>query len=95
MRAKIQERYYFLLTLIEAAGIAFGRTSRTLWDRLDILIATVCLVLDVELLKNKLCAILLILCTLPVVFLDGDATATVFIAFIAVPMFFAKEPWLY
>lgn len=53
MRAKIQECYYFLLTLIEAAGITFGRTSRTLRDRLDILIATVYLVLDVELLKKQ------------------------------------------
>ena len=95
MRAEIQERYYVLLALIKAAGIAFGRTSQTFRDRLDVLIATVCLAFDVELLKNKLCAILLILCTLPVVFLDGDATATVFMAFIAVPMFFAKEPWIY
>lgn len=47
-----------------------------------------------ELLKNKLYAVLLILCTLPVVFLDGDATATVFMALIAVPMFFAKENWI-
>ena len=31
-----------------------------------------------ELLQNKLCAILLILCTLPVMLLESDATATVF-----------------
>ena len=48
-----------------------------------------------ELLQNKLCAILLILCTLPVMLLEGDATATVFVGFIAVPMFFAKESWVY
>ena len=48
-----------------------------------------------KLLPNKLYAILLILCTIPITFLDGDATATVFIAMIAVPMFFAKENWIY
>lgn len=48
-----------------------------------------------ELLQNKLYAILLILCTLPIIFLDGDATATVFIAMIAVPMFLAKGNWIY
>lgn len=47
-----------------------------------------------ETLKNKLCAVLLILCTLPVVFLEGDATATVFMMLFAVPMFFSKEPWI-
>lgn len=47
-----------------------------------------------ELIRNKLYAVLLILCTLPIVFLDGDATATVFMAMIAVPMFFAKENWI-
>lgn len=48
-----------------------------------------------ELLRNKLYALLLIACTLPVMFMDGDATATVFVSFIAVPMFFAKEQWIY
>lgn len=43
---------------------------------------------------NKLVAVLLLLCTLPVVFLDGDATASLFMGFIAVPMFFSKEPWI-
>ena len=95
MRAKIQERYYVLLALIKAAGIAFGRTSQTFRDRLDVLIATVCLAFDVELLKNKLYALLLIACTLPVMLLESDATATVFVAMIALPMFFAKEPWIY
>lgn len=38
-----------------------------------------------ELMKNKLYAVLLILCTLPVVFLDGDATATVFMRDILTP----------
>ena len=48
-----------------------------------------------ELLQNKIYAILLIVCTLPIIFLDGDATATVFMGMIAVPMFFAKENWIY
>lgn len=94
MLAKIQERYYFFLAWVDAIGIALNRTRRTFRDWLDILLAAAELAFDVELLKNKLCAVLLILCTLPVVFLDGDATATVFMAFIAVPMFFAKEPWI-
>jgi hypothetical protein len=46
-------------------------------------------------MKNKLYALLLIACTLPVTFLDGDATATVFISMIAVPMFFSKKQWIY
>lgn len=47
-----------------------------------------------KLLQNKLYAVLMILCTLPLVFLEGDATATVFISLIAVPMFLAKENWI-
>ena len=46
-------------------------------------------------MKNKLHALLLIACTLPIMFLEGDATATVFVSMIAVPMFFAKENWIY
>lgn len=46
-------------------------------------------------MKNKLYALLLITCTLPVMFLEGDATATVFVSVIAGPMFFAKENWIY
>lgn len=46
-------------------------------------------------LKNKLYSLLLIACTLPVIFLEGDATATIFIGLIAIPMFFAKENWIY
>ena len=46
-------------------------------------------------MKNKLHALLLITCTLPVMFLEGDATATVFVSVIAGPMFFAKENWIY
>ena len=75
--------------------MAWARTKRTLRDLLDILIALVDLLADSRTLKNKLYALLLIGCTLPVMFLEGDATATVFVGFIAVPMFFAKESWVY
>lgn len=95
MLTKLQERWYFLLILMDAAGMAWARTRRTLCDLLDILVALVGLLLDTETLRNKFYAILLIACTLPVMFLDGDATATVFMAMIAVPMFFAKENWIH
>lgn len=95
MMTKLQEGYYFLLVLLDAAGMAWARTKRTLRDLLDILIALVGLLFDSRTLKNKLYALLLIGCTLPVMFLEGDATATVFVGFIAVPMFFAKESWVY
>ncbi len=89
MLAKLQERWYFLLVLMDAAGMAWAQTRRTLRDLLDILVALA------GTLKNKLYALLLIACTLPVTLLEGDATATVFVGFIAVPMFFAKESWVY
>ena len=92
---KLQEGYYFLLVLLDAADMVWARTKRTLRDLLDILIALVGLLFDSRTLKNKLYALLLIGCTLPVMFLEGDATATVFVGFIAVPMFFAKESWVY
>lgn len=95
MMAKLQERWYFLLVLLDAAGIAWVRTRRTFCSLLDILVALVELLLDTETLRNKFYAILLIACTLPVMFLDGDATATVFVGMFAVPMFFAKENWIY
>ena len=95
MMAKLQERWYFLLVLLDAADMVWARTKRTLRDLLDILIALVGLLFDSRTLKNKLYALLLIGCTLPVMFLEGDATATVFVGFIAVPMFFAKESWVY
>lgn len=95
MLAKLQERYYFLLALLDAAGMALARTRRTLRDLLDILFALAGLLLNTETLKNKLYAFLLIGCTLPVMFLEGDATATVFVGMFAVPMFFAKENWIY
>ena len=91
MLAKLQEHYYFLLVLMDAAGIAWVRTRRTFRSLLDIL----GLLLDTETLRNKIYALLLIGCTLPVIFLEGDATATVFVGMLAVPMFFAKENWIY
>lgn len=94
MMAKIQERWYFVLALLDAVGIAWARTRRRLSDLLHILITVASLLVDTETMKNKLYAVLLIACTLPVMFLEGDATATVFISMIAVPMFFAKENWI-
>ena len=43
-----------------------------------------------ELLRNKLYALLLVGLSLPVLFIDGDATVMVIMLFFAVPMFFAK-----
>jgi len=88
MLAKLQERWYFLLVLMDAAGMAWARTQQTLRALPDILV-------DAETLRNKICALLLIASTLPVMLLEGDATATVFMAMIAVPTFFAKENWIY
>ena len=95
MMAKLQERWYFLLVLLDAAGIACVRTRRTFRSLLDILVVLVGLLLDTETLRNKIYALLLIGCTLPVIFLEGDATVTVFVGMFAVPMFFAKENWIY
>lgn len=95
MLAKLQERYYFLLALLDATGMAWVRTRRMLRDLLDILITMARLLFDSRTLKNKLYAPLLIGCTLPVTFLEGDATATVFVGMFAVPMFFAKRNWIY
>lgn len=94
MMAKLQEGYYFLLVLMDAVSMAWARTRRTLRDLLDILVALAAMLVNTGTLKNKLYALLLIGCTLPVTLLEGDATATVFMGFIAVPMFFAKESWI-
>ncbi len=42
-------------------------------------------------LKNKLYTILLLICGYIPVLIDGDGTALVFFALIAIPLFFAKE----
>lgn len=94
MLAKLQERWYFLLILLDAVGMTWARTRKTLHDLLDILVALAGLLFDAETLKNKLYALLLIGATLPITLLEGDATATVFVGLIAVPMFFAKENWI-
>lgn len=47
-------------------------------------------------LKNKLYASLLILeGVVATIVTEGDATALVLFSVIGVPMFFAKEPWIY
>lgn len=40
---------------------------------------------------QKIVAFLMVALTIPVIVLDGDATATVFMLFLAVPMFFSKK----
>lgn len=46
-------------------------------------------------LKNKLYAVVLLICGYLPVLIDKDATALVFLTLIAVPLFFAKENWIY
>lgn len=46
-------------------------------------------------LKNKLYAVALLIYGYLPVLIDKDATALVFLALIAVPLFFAKENWIY
>lgn len=46
-------------------------------------------------LKNKLYAVVLLICGYLPVLIDKDATALVFFAFIAMPLFSAKENWIY
>ncbi len=46
-------------------------------------------------LKNKLYAVVLLICGYLPVLIDKDVTALVFFAFIAIPLFFAKENWIY
>lgn len=46
-------------------------------------------------LKNKIYAVVLLICGYLPVIIDKDATALVFFAFIAIPLFFAKENWIY
>lgn len=83
MLAKLQESYCFILS--DAIGMACGWMKRTLCA----------LLFDKRTLRNKLYAFLLIGCTLPLTFLEEDATMTAFVGMIAVPMFFARENWIY
>jgi Na+/H+ antiporter NhaD/arsenite permease-like protein len=45
--------------------------------------------------KNKLVAIALLACSLAPAILDNDGTALLFISMFAVPLFFAKNNWIY
>lgn len=45
--------------------------------------------------KNKLSAIAMLGCGYVGVLIENDATALVFLAMFAVPLFFAKENWIY
>lgn len=49
---------------------------------------------DMGLAGNKLAAVALVALTIPCMVLDGNATATVLMAMIAVPMFFSRRPWI-
>lgn len=44
--------------------------------------------------EQAICCSITYLWVLPVL-IDKDATALVFFAFIAIPLFFAKENWIY
>lgn len=48
-----------------------------------------------ETLRNKLCAIVLLACGGVPTLVANDATALVIFGAIAVPLFFAKENWVY
>lgn len=48
-----------------------------------------------ENIQEQLYAVGLMLCGSVPTFLEQDATALVFIGMIAVPLFFAKENWIY
>lgn len=45
-------------------------------------------------IKQKLMAIVIMLTTLPIVFLDGDCTTTIIAAVFAVPLFFSRKRWV-
>lgn len=44
-------------------------------------------------IKQKIAAVVMIVLTLPVVFLEHDITSTVFMSFFSIPMFFSKKEW--
>ena len=44
-------------------------------------------------IMQKIVAVLLVTLTIPVIVLDRDATSTVFMMLLAVPMFFGKKEW--
>lgn len=46
-------------------------------------------------LKNKLCAVGMLAVGYLTMLVDRDGTVLVFLAFIAIPLFFAKENWIH
>ena len=44
--------------------------------------------------KQKLLALVAMACASVPIFIDGDATALVFISFMAIPSFFARTNWI-
>lgn len=46
-----------------------------------------------KMIKQKIAAVVMIVLTLPVVFLERDITSTVFMSFFSIPMFFSKKEW--
>ena len=44
-------------------------------------------------IKQKIAAVIMIILTLPVVFLEHDITSTIFMSFFSIPMFFGKKEW--
>lgn len=46
-------------------------------------------------IAQKFVSLLLVVLTIPIIILDGDATFTVFISLLAVPMFFSKKEWFF
>lgn len=45
-------------------------------------------------IKNKICAVLMILLGLMPVFLIEDATALIILGCLSIPLFFAKKNWV-
>ncbi len=45
-------------------------------------------------IKNKIVAILLIVCGLVPAFIDKDITAEIMMLLFAIPLFFAKDNWI-
>lgn len=44
---------------------------------------------------QKIIAVLMVVLTVPVILLDGDATVTIFMLILSLPMFFSKKEWIY
>lgn len=44
-------------------------------------------------IKQKIAAVIMIVLTLPVVFLEHDITFTILMSFFSIPMFFGKKEW--